>query len=50
MNNDTKQKEIELEIAELEIELAHKKEQLERLNRINTNVRYFLDEGGVFAN
>ena len=46
MNNDTKQKEIELEIAELESELAHKKEQLERLNRINTNVRYFLDEGG----
>ena len=29
MNNDTKQKEIELEIAELESELAHKKEQLE---------------------
>ena len=46
MNNDTKQKEIELEIAELESELAHKKEQLERLNRINTNDRYFLDEGG----
>lgn len=46
MNNDTKQKEIELEIAELEIELAHKKEQLERLNHIYTNGRYFLDEGG----
>lgn len=46
MNNDTKQKEIELEIAELERELAHKKEQLERLNHIYTNGRYFLDEGG----
>ena len=35
-----------MEIAELESELAHKKEQLERLNRINTNDRYSLDEGG----
>lgn len=48
MNNDTKQsqKELELEIMELEDELAHKKEQLERLNHIYTNGRYFLDEGG----
>lgn len=46
MNNDTKQRQIEHEIMELEDRLAHKKEQLEQLNRINTNGRYFLDEGG----
>jgi len=48
MNNDTKQsqKELELEIMELEDKLAYKKEQLERLNHIYTNGRYFLDEGG----
>ena len=46
MNNDTKQRQIEHEIMELEDRLAHKKEQLEQLNRINTNDRYFLDEGG----
>lgn len=46
MNNKPTQKELELEIVELEDELAYKKEQLERLYRINTNGRYFLDEGG----
>lgn len=46
MNNDIKQRQIEHEIMELEDRLAHKKEQLEQLNRINTNDRYFLDEGG----
>lgn len=46
MNNKPTQKELELEIMELENELAYKKEQLERLYRINTNGRYFLDEGG----
>ena len=46
MNNKPTQKELELEIMELEDELAYKKEQLERLYRINTNGRYFLDEGG----
>ena len=46
MNNKPTQKELELEIMELEDELAYKKEQLERLYRINTNGRYFLDDGG----
>nr|DAS82529.1 MAG TPA: hypothetical protein [Caudoviricetes sp.] len=46
MNNKPTQKELELEIMELEDELAYKKEQLERLYSINTNGRYFLDEGG----
>ena len=46
MNNKPTQKELELEIMELEDELAYKKEKLERLYRINTNGRYFLDEGG----
>lgn len=46
MDNKPTQKELELEIMELEDELAYKKEQLERLYRINTNGRYFLDEGG----
>ena len=46
MNNKPTQKELELEIMELEDELAYKKEQLERLYRINTNGRYFLYEGG----
>lgn len=46
MNNKPTQKELELEIMELEYELAYKKEKLERLYRINTNGRYFLDEGG----
>lgn len=46
MNNKPTQKELELEIMELEDELAYKKEQLERSYRINTNGRYFLDEGG----
>lgn len=46
MNNKPTQKELELEIMELEDELAYKKEQLERLYRIDTNGRYFLDEGG----
>ena len=46
MSNKPTQKELELEIMELEDKLAYKKEQLERLNRINTNERYFLDEGG----
>ena len=46
MNNKPTKKELELEIMELEDELAYKKEQLERLYRINTNGRYFLDEGG----
>lgn len=46
MNNKPTQKELELEIMELEDELAYKKEQLELLKRINTNGRYFLDEGG----
>lgn len=46
MNNKPTQKELELEIMELEVELAYKKEQLERLYSINTNGRYFLDEGG----
>ena len=46
MNNKPTQKELEHEIMELEDELAYKKEQLERLYRINTNGRYFLDEGG----
>lgn len=46
MNNKPTEKELELEIMELEDELAYKKEQLERLYRINTNGRYFLDEGG----
>lgn len=46
MSNKPTQKELELEIMELEDKLAYKKEQLERLYRINTNGRYFLDEGG----
>lgn len=46
MSNKPTQKELELEIMELEDKLAYKKEQLEQLNRINTNDRYFLDEGG----
>lgn len=46
MNNKPTQKELELEIMELEDELAYKKEKLERLYHINTNGRYFLDEGG----
>lgn len=46
MNNKPTPKELELEIMELEDKLAYKKEQLERLNHIYTNGRYFLDEGG----
>ena len=46
MSNNPTQKELELEIMELEDKLAYKKEQLERLYSINTNDRYFLDEGG----
>ena len=46
MSNKPTQKELELEIMELEDKLAYKKEQLERLNHIYTNGRYFLDEGG----
>ena len=46
MSNKPTQKELELEIMELEDKLAYKKEQLERLYSINTNDRYFLDEGG----
>ena len=45
MNNKPTQKELELEIMELEDELAYKKEQLERLYRINTNGRYFFRRG-----
>lgn len=46
MSNKPTPKELELEIMELEDKLAYKKEQLERLNHIYTNGRYFLDEGG----
>lgn len=46
MSNKPTQKELELEIMGLEDKLAYKKEQLERLNHIYTNGRYFLDEGG----
>ena len=45
MNNDT-EKELQLEIMELEDKLAYKKDQLKRLELINSNGRYFLDEGG----
>lgn len=45
MNNDT-EKELQLEIMELEDKLAYKKGQLKRLELINSNGRYFLDEGG----
>ena len=50
MNNELEQeqKDLELEIMELEDKLGYKKEQLERLRHINTNGRYFLDgSGGV---
>lgn len=46
MSNKPTPKELEVEIMELEDKLAYKKEQLERLNHIYTNGRYFLDEGG----
>lgn len=46
MSNEPTPKELELEIMELEDKLAYKKEQLELLNHIYTNGRYFLDEGG----
>lgn len=48
MNNELEQeqKDLELEIMELEDKLGYKKEQLERLRHINTNGRYFLDGSG----
>lgn len=49
MNNDTKQKEIEWEIAELESKLAYKKKVLERLKSVNENGRYFLRSDGTIS-
>ena len=49
MNNDTKQKEIECEIAELESKLAYKKKVLERLKSVNENGRYFLRSDGTIG-
>ena len=49
MNNDTKQKEIETEIAELESKLAYKKKALERLKSVNENGRYFLHCDGTIG-
>ena len=49
MNNDTKQKEIECEIAELESKLAYKKKVLERLKSVNENGRYFLRSDGTIS-
>mgnify|MGYP001013058775 CR=1 FL=1 len=46
MSNEQTQKELELEIMELEDKLAYKKDQLERLEFINSSGRYFLDSGG----
>ena len=49
MNNDTKQKEIECEIAELESKLVYKKKVLERLKSVNENGRYFLHCDGTIG-
>ena len=49
MNNDTKQKEIESEIAELESKLVYKKKVLERLKSVNENGRYFLHCDGTIC-
>lgn len=49
MSNDTKQKEIELEIAELESKLAYKKKVLKRLKSVNENGRYFLCSDGTIS-
>lgn len=49
MNNDTKQKEIECEIAELESKLVYKKKVLERLKSVNENGRYFLCSDGTIS-
>ena len=46
MSNEQTQKELELEIMELEDKLAYKKDQLERLELINSSGGYFLDSGG----
>lgn len=45
MNNDT-EKELQLEIMELETTLANKKEKLERLKFIHANRRYYLNWDG----
>lgn len=49
MNNDTKQKEIECEIAELERKLVYKKKVLKRLKSVNENGRYFLRSDGTIG-
>ena len=49
MNNDTKQKEIECEIAELERKLVYKKKVLKRLKSVNENGRYFLRSDGTIS-
>ena len=49
MNNDTKQEEIECEIAELERKLVYKKKVLKRLKSVNENGRYFLRSDGTIS-
>lgn len=49
MNNDTKQKEIECEIAEFERKLVYKKKVLKRLKSVNENGRYFLRSDGTIG-
>lgn len=41
MSNELTQKELELEIAELESKLIYKKKVLKRLKSVNENGRYF---------
>lgn len=49
MNNEEEQKELELEIAELESKLTYKKEVLKRLKSVNENGRYFLCSDGTIS-
>ena len=49
MNNELTQKELELEIAELENKLTYKKKVLKRLKSVNENGRYFLCSDGTIS-
>lgn len=49
MSNELSQKELELEIAELESKLTYKKKVLKRLKSVNENGRYFLCSDGTIS-
>ena len=49
MSNELTQKELELEIAELESKLIYKKKVLKRLKSVNENGRYFLCSDGTIS-